>query len=160
MSQSHLSYPRSAIAAALASDELHARELLQALVDLATHAARAFGGGRRLAGRREEAARARFLTYDVAWGEQFNFRKSALRAAKGAQFACDHLLSIIPERFPGDEVSGMHNWPQLGFGRMAVAAGPMMAASDLVKIEIEGVGAVDFGSILTASERCSRLLCA
>eukprot|EP00937_MAST-01D_sp_MAST-1D-sp2_P008231 g8231.t1 len=34
----------AAIAAALASDELHARELLQALVDLATHAARAFGG--------------------------------------------------------------------------------------------------------------------
>ena len=26
--------------------------------------------------------------------------------------------------------------------------------------EIEGVGAVGFGSILTASERCSRLLCA
>ena len=29
----------------------------------------------------EEAARARFLTYDVGWGEQFNFRKATLRAA-------------------------------------------------------------------------------
>ena len=45
------------------------------------------------------------------------------------------------ERFPCDEVYGMHNWPQLGFGQMAVGSGPMMAASDLVKIEIEGVGA-------------------
>jgi len=45
------------------------------------------------------------------------------------------------ERFPCDEVYGMHNWPQLGFGQMAVGSGPMMAASDLIKIEIEGVGA-------------------
>ena len=45
------------------------------------------------------------------------------------------------ERFPCDEVYGMHNWPQLGFGEMAVGSGPMMAASDLIKIEIEGVGA-------------------
>lgn len=45
------------------------------------------------------------------------------------------------ERFPCDEVYGMHNWPQLDFGRVAVRSGPMMAASDLVRIEIEGVGA-------------------
>ncbi|MGB0330434.1 MAG: M20 aminoacylase family protein [Planctomycetota bacterium] len=45
------------------------------------------------------------------------------------------------DRFPCEEVYGMHNWPQLGFGQMAVASGPMMAASDLIKIEIEGVGA-------------------
>ena len=45
------------------------------------------------------------------------------------------------DRFPCEEVYGMHNWPQLGFGQMAVGSGPMMAASDLIKIEIEGVGA-------------------
>ncbi|MGD2016703.1 MAG: M20 aminoacylase family protein [Planctomycetota bacterium] len=45
------------------------------------------------------------------------------------------------ERFPCDEVFGMHNWPQLDLGQVAVRTGPMMAASDLVRIEVEGVGA-------------------
>lgn len=45
------------------------------------------------------------------------------------------------DRFPCDEVFGMHNWPQLDLGQVAVRTGPMMAASDLVRIEVEGVGA-------------------
>ncbi|MEM1450193.1 MAG: M20 aminoacylase family protein [Planctomycetota bacterium] len=44
------------------------------------------------------------------------------------------------ERFPCDEVYGMHNWPQLDLGRIAVRPGPVMAASDRVEIEVEGVG--------------------
>ena len=45
------------------------------------------------------------------------------------------------ERFPCDEVYGMHNWPQIPMGQIALRAGPVMAASDTVEIEIEGVGA-------------------
>lgn len=45
------------------------------------------------------------------------------------------------ERFPCDEVYGMHNWPQVPLGQVAVRAGPVMAASDLIEIEIEGKGA-------------------
>jgi hippurate hydrolase len=44
------------------------------------------------------------------------------------------------DRFPCDEVYGMHNWPQLPLGAVAVRPGPMMAASDRIDIEVEGVG--------------------
>ncbi len=44
------------------------------------------------------------------------------------------------ERFPCDAVFAMHNWPGLPAGKIAVRAGPMMAAADRVKIKIEGRG--------------------
>ena len=44
------------------------------------------------------------------------------------------------ERFPCAEVYGLHNWPELPFGQIAACAGPIMAASDFLDIEIEGVG--------------------
>lgn len=44
------------------------------------------------------------------------------------------------ERFPVDAVYGLHNWPGLPAGRIACRAGPIMAACDLLEIEILGEG--------------------
>ncbi len=43
-------------------------------------------------------------------------------------------------RFAIDEVYGMHNLPGLPIGRFALRPGPMMAAADQFRIEIEGRG--------------------
>jgi len=45
------------------------------------------------------------------------------------------------ERFPPDAVYGMHNWPTLEAGTLAVAAGPVMAAVDRFEINLYGSGA-------------------
>ncbi|MET4697104.1 amidohydrolase [Constrictibacter sp. MBR-5] len=45
------------------------------------------------------------------------------------------------DRFPCDEVYGMHNWPLLPAGRIAVRSGPIMAAADQFDVEIHGKGA-------------------
>ncbi len=39
-----------------------------------------------------------------------------------------------------DAVYGLHNWPQIPFGRAGIKAGPLMAAVDNFKIAITGVG--------------------
>ncbi len=44
------------------------------------------------------------------------------------------------ERFPMQAVFGMHNWPGMKFGQMAVSAGPVMASSNEFKITIHGKG--------------------
>jgi len=44
------------------------------------------------------------------------------------------------ERFPVNEVYGLHNWPGLAPGKMAVRAGPVMAATDEVQITVRGRG--------------------
>ena len=44
------------------------------------------------------------------------------------------------EKFPADEVYALHNYPDLPAGKMAVRAGPMMAATDEIKITIRGTG--------------------
>jgi amidohydrolase len=44
------------------------------------------------------------------------------------------------ERFPADEVYALHNYPDLPAGKMAVRAGPMMAATDEIKITVRGTG--------------------
>ena len=44
------------------------------------------------------------------------------------------------ERFPVEAVYGMHNWPALPAGTVAVNPGPMMAAADRVTIRIVGRG--------------------
>jgi hippurate hydrolase len=44
------------------------------------------------------------------------------------------------ERFPVEAVFGLHNWPGLPAGRIAVRAGPVMAACDLFEISIAGAG--------------------
>lgn len=43
-------------------------------------------------------------------------------------------------RFPAEMVFGMHNWPGLALGRMAMAPGPMMAGFDIFEITIRGRG--------------------
>ena len=45
------------------------------------------------------------------------------------------------ERFPMDQVYGMHNWPGEPAGRFAVRPGPMMAAFDTFEITLTGRGA-------------------
>ena len=44
------------------------------------------------------------------------------------------------ERFPANEVYALHNWPGLPPGKIAVGAGPMMAATDEVQITVRGKG--------------------
>src|SRR5438105_10907982 len=44
------------------------------------------------------------------------------------------------ERFPANEVYGLHNWPGLPPGKMAVRAGAVMAATDEVQITVRGKG--------------------
>ena len=44
------------------------------------------------------------------------------------------------DRFPTDEVYGMHNWPELPSGVFGIKAGPLMAAADRFDICISGKG--------------------
>jgi len=44
------------------------------------------------------------------------------------------------EKFPADEIYALHNYPGIPAGKMAVRAGPMMAATDEIKIAIRGTG--------------------
>ena len=44
------------------------------------------------------------------------------------------------KRFPANEVYALHNWPGLPPGKMAVRAGPVMAATDEVQITVRGRG--------------------
>jgi amidohydrolase len=44
------------------------------------------------------------------------------------------------QRFPANEVYALHNWPGLEPGRMAVRAGPVMAATDEIQIKVRGRG--------------------
>ncbi len=45
------------------------------------------------------------------------------------------------ERFPVEQVYGLHNWPSLKEGDMAVGPGPMMAANETFELTISGKGA-------------------
>ena len=44
------------------------------------------------------------------------------------------------KRFPMDAVYALHNWPGLPAGKIAVRPGPMMAATDEIKIKVRGKG--------------------
>ena len=44
------------------------------------------------------------------------------------------------EKFPCQEIYALHNWPGLPVGKMQVRPGPMMAATDEVRIKITGRG--------------------
>ncbi len=44
------------------------------------------------------------------------------------------------DRFPADEIYALHNWPSLPPGKIAVRPGPMMAATDEIKITVRGKG--------------------
>jgi hippurate hydrolase len=47
----------------------------------------------------------------------------------------------LMERFAIEEVYGMHNAPGLPVGAFAIRSGPIMASTDNITVEIEGVGA-------------------
>lgn len=55
----------------------------------------------------------------------------------GAQAMIDDGLF---ERFPCEQVYGLHNWPQLAAGSIAVRPGPIMAAADRFDIVVTGRG--------------------
>jgi len=44
------------------------------------------------------------------------------------------------ERFPCDAVYALHNWPGLPVGKISVRPGPMMAATDEIKLKVSGRG--------------------
>ena len=44
------------------------------------------------------------------------------------------------DKFPVEEVYGMHNWPGLEVGRMAMRPGPMMASYDVFELTLTGKG--------------------
>jgi amidohydrolase len=44
------------------------------------------------------------------------------------------------ERFGIEEVFGMHNYPGIPIGQFAIRTGPMMASTDGIAIDVEGVG--------------------
>src|SRR5467141_1284732 len=46
----------------------------------------------------------------------------------------------LMERFRIEEVYGMHNYPGLALGAFSIRSGPVMAATDNLTIDIEGVG--------------------
>jgi amidohydrolase len=46
----------------------------------------------------------------------------------------------LMERFAIEEVYGMHNFPGLPLGAFSIRSGPIMASTDNITIEIEGVG--------------------
>ncbi len=43
-------------------------------------------------------------------------------------------------KFPMDEVYALHNWPGMPAGQIAVRPGPMMAATDEIKLKVRGRG--------------------
>ncbi|MFO1070881.1 MAG: M20 aminoacylase family protein [Geminicoccaceae bacterium] len=44
------------------------------------------------------------------------------------------------ERFPAEQVYGLHNWPTLEPGRFGMCTGPVMAAADQFQIDVKGAG--------------------
>lgn len=62
------------------------------------------------------------------------------------------------EKFPVEQVYGMHNWPGLDVGKIAVRPGPMMASFDIFEITVKGKGAhgamphMGVDSVVTAAQ--------
>ena len=65
------------------------------------------------------------------------FQPAEEGGAGGKAMVDDGLMT----RFRIDEVYGMHNYPGMPVGQFGIRAGAMMAATDFVSIDIEGVGA-------------------
>ncbi|WP_029007774.1 M20 aminoacylase family protein [Azospirillum halopraeferens] len=62
-------------------------------------------------------------------------------AEEGSAGALRMIEEGLFERFPCDRVYGLHNWPELPAGVIAVHPGPVMAAADKFTITVEGHGA-------------------
>ncbi len=65
------------------------------------------------------------------------FQPAEEGGAGGKAMVKDGLMT----RFKINEVYGMHNYPGMPVGQFGIRAGAMMAATDTVIIDIEGVGA-------------------
>ncbi len=61
-------------------------------------------------------------------------------AEEGGAGAAAMIKDGLISRFGIDEVYGMHNYPGLAVGEVAIRAGPMMAAADHIEIALEGKG--------------------
>jgi amidohydrolase len=62
-------------------------------------------------------------------------------AEEGGAGARAMIRDGVLDRFGIQEVFGMHNAPSLPLGEFAIRSGPMMASTDTIDIELEGVGA-------------------
>ena len=61
-------------------------------------------------------------------------------AEEGAGGGREMVKDGLFERFPAEQVFGLHNWPYAPAGSFAMCKGPAMAASDEFTIELKGVG--------------------
>jgi amidohydrolase len=61
-------------------------------------------------------------------------------AAEGGAGAAAMIRDGLMDRFPIDQVYGMHNNPGMPIGSFAIRPGPLMASTDAVDIRIEGLG--------------------
>ena len=61
-------------------------------------------------------------------------------AEEGGGGAREMIKDGLFERFPMEAVFGMHNWPGMDVGKLAVSPGPVMASSNEFKITITGKG--------------------
>jgi amidohydrolase len=61
-------------------------------------------------------------------------------AEEGGAGARAMMQDGLLERFGIQEVFGMHNYPGLPVGEFAIRSGPMMASTDTIAIDLEGVG--------------------
>lgn len=61
-------------------------------------------------------------------------------AEEGGKGAHAMIRDGLFSKFPCDRVFGMHNWPQIPRGKIALRAGPFMASSDVFRMEINGKG--------------------
>ena len=73
---------------------------------------------------------------DLAGTLHFIFQPAEEAAGGGRVMVEDGLF----DHAPCDLVFGLHNWPSLETGRIAVRPGPMMAAMDLFRITVSGDG--------------------
>ncbi len=61
-------------------------------------------------------------------------------AEEGGGGAREMIKDGLFEKYPMQQVFGMHNWPGLGVGQFAVSTGPVMASSNEFKIVVKGKG--------------------
>jgi hippurate hydrolase len=61
-------------------------------------------------------------------------------AEEGGAGAAAMIKDGLMDRFPIDQVYGMHNGPGIPVGSFAIRPGPIMAATDSIDIQIEGLG--------------------
>src|SRR6202521_2543801 len=61
-------------------------------------------------------------------------------AEEGGAGGLAMLKDGLMERFAIEEVYGMHNFPGLPIGKFSIRSGPIMASTDNLTVDIEGVG--------------------